>query len=82
MNHRLPAIGVEVQQDLGVGVGLEGIALGFELLAQLAVVVDFAVEGDAQAAIGSGHRLGTGGGEIDDGEAAVGEADALIVGNP
>ena len=39
-------LGKAVEQDFGVGLGVKLVALAFEFLAQLAVVVDLAVEGD------------------------------------
>src|SRR5689334_14568310 len=45
-----------------------------EFVAQLAIVVDFAVEGENEAAVGREHRLVAGGRRIDDGEAAMAQA--------
>ena len=53
-----------------------------EVLAQRDVVVDLAVEGDLDAAVLVAHRLPPGGAEIDDGEAAVAEDDAAVLGLP
>ena len=82
MHHGLTALGVEMQQHLGVGVGAKHAPLGFELAAQFAVVVDFAVERDAQPAISAEHRLGAGIGKVDDGQAPVRQADALVIRDP
>ena len=70
---------VQVQQDFGVGSGAEDVALGFELFAQFAVVVDFAVEGDDELAVGAVHGLRAALGEVDDGQAAVAQGDAAVV---
>ncbi len=48
---------VGLEQHLGVAVGVEAVALGLELAAQLGVVVDGAVEDDAQAELGVDHGL-------------------------
>ena len=49
-----------VEQNFGIGVGAERVAFGFQLFAQLAVVVDFAVERDYIAAICGEHGLMSG----------------------
>jgi hypothetical protein len=56
----------------------EDVALGFELAAQFAVVVDFAVEGDDELAVCAVHGLRAALGEVDDGQAAVAEGDAAV----
>ena len=45
------------QDNVGVGVGVKGLARGLELRAQRAVVVDLAVEDDVVPAIRRRHRL-------------------------
>ena len=62
--------------------GMKAIALGFQLAAQYLVVINLAIECNVQAAIGCGHGLCAGFAEVDDREAAVGEADALVRRNP
>jgi hypothetical protein len=69
---------VEVQQHLGVGAGAEDVALRLQLAAQLAVVVDLAVEGDDELAVGTHHGLCAALAEVDDGQAAVAQGDAAI----
>ena len=71
-----------MQQDLGVGLASENVALCLETAAQFAIVVNLAVEGDDQLAVGADHRLGAGVGEIDDREPPVPEADAAIGDDP
>ena len=78
LDHRRAAVGVELQQHLGVGVGAEAVALGLELRLQLAVIVDLAVEGDGERAVGAVHRLRAALGQIDDREPPVGEADPPV----
>ena len=73
---------VQVQQDFGVGFGAEDVALRFELAAQFAVVVDLAVEGDDELAVGAVHRLRAALGEVDDGQAAVAQGDSSVIGEP
>ena len=71
-----PPLGVGVEEHLGVGAGVKGMAGGLELGAQLAVVVDLAVVDDPVAAVGRAHRLVAGRREVEDGEPAVAERDA------
>ena len=66
---------VEVDDDLGVGVRAEDVALGLQLRLALGVVEQLAVEDDRDAAVLVGDRL-VAVAEADDGEAAVGEAEA------
>lgn len=53
-------------------------AFGFEFAAQLAEIINLAVEGDDEAAVGRGHRLMAGRRQIDDGKPAMGERDAGV----
>ncbi len=62
-----------MQQDLGVGPRLKGAALPDQLVAQLEVVVDFAVKDEVEAPIGSGHRLPAGRRQVEDRQPAVQE---------
>ena len=78
LDHGRAALLVELQHHLGVGVGTEATALGFELGLELAVIVDLAVEGDGERAVGAVHRLRAALGKIDDGEPPVGEADPAV----
>ena len=57
---------IGLEQHLGVAVGVEAVALGLELAAQLGVVVDRAVENDAQPQRRIEHRLLGGLGQIHD----------------
>ena len=50
--------------------------------AQLAMVVDLAVEDDAQLAVDVGHGLRPFRAQIDDGQAARGQSDAPVAGDP
>ena len=54
------------------------LALGFECLAQLAVIVDFAVEDDHVAPRRRDHRLVAGGREIDDRQPPVPERNPCL----
>ena len=62
--------------DLGVGAAAEGDALALEAGAQIAVVVDLAVEDDDQPAVRRSHRLVPGRRQIDDGQPAEAERHA------
>ena len=81
----LAALLVEVEDDLGVARRLEAVAAPLEVAAQLAMVVDLAVENDPRRAVLVPHRL-VAAREIDDRQAPHGEADlahdhlALVVG--
>ena len=69
-----PAL-VGLQQHLGVGMGSEHHPGCGQLGAHLQVVVDLAVVGQDEVATGIGHRLRTGLGQVQDGQAAVAETD-------
>ena len=66
---------VTVDQDLGVAVALEDVALGDELALEIEEVVDLAVEDDPDRSVLVGHRLRAGRREIDDRQAPVAEAE-------
>ena len=59
---------VGVENGFGVGARPVGVARRFELRSQRGVIVDFPVEHQRDAAVGSGHRLMSRGGEVDDGQ--------------
>ena len=61
-----------MDDGFGVGLGAERVAAGLEIAAQLAMVVDLAVEDDPHRAVFVGHRL-IAAGAIDDGQAPVAE---------
>ena len=77
-DHRRAAIGIELQQHLGVGFAVELVALGLQLRAQFAVVVDFAVEGDREPAVGALHGLGATLRQVDDRQPPMGKADTPV----
>jgi hypothetical protein len=58
------------------------VAFRFELAAQFAVVVDLAVEGDDELAVGAVHGLRAALRQVDDGQAAVAEGDSSVIGEP
>jgi hypothetical protein len=70
----VPALLVEVQDDLAVAPASEAMA-ALELLAQLTEVVDLAVEDEPERAVLVRHRLPRGFAQVDDREAAVAEGD-------
>jgi hypothetical protein len=69
---------VGVDDDLGVGLRGEGVAQLLELGAQLAVVVDLAVEDEPDRLVLVGDRL-VAAGPVDDGEPAVPETHAVAL---
>ena len=71
--HGCAVAGVEGEEDFGVRGGAEGDALRFELGAELAEVVDLAIEDDSEIAIAPMHGLGGARVEIEDGEPAMAE---------
>ncbi len=66
VHHRSAVARVEVQQRFGIGGRAEAHALGLEFGAQRPVIVDLAVEGDDDVAVGAGHRLGGAVGQVED----------------
>src|SRR3546814_1550612 len=81
----LSPLGIGVEDLLGVAAVTavvaceEASALGLQLPAQLAVVVDAAVEGDRQPHVGVDHRLRRGLGEVDDLQPAVPQGDLAVL---
>ena len=76
LDEAVAPLAVAVEQHLGVGVvGDEFAAARLQLRAEFGVVVDLAVEDDAELAVARPHRLRAAG-EIDDREAAMAEEDA------
>src|SRR6185436_20319839 len=69
--------GVSVEQTLGVRVRAETPAARFEAAAQLAVVVNLAVERDREAAVVGGDRL-MAVLDVDDAETAHAERDGAV----
>src|SRR6185312_14452111 len=74
--------GDEIDQDFGVAAGEEAAADLLELGAQLAIIVDLAIEGDGPAARRIAHRLRPGRTDIDDGETPMTEHDRAIARRP
>lgn len=72
-----PVLGPGLQQDLGVGLGLEGGTAGLEVTAKLEVVVDLAIKDDVPPPVGRGHGLGPAR-EVEDAEPAVSETDGGV----
>src|SRR5271157_314049 len=74
-----------MNNDFGVGVGIEAMAAAFELGAEFGKVVNFAVENDPCVAVFVEDGLMSSG-EVDDAEAAhaetsaVGDVETLVVG--
>jgi hypothetical protein len=64
-----------LEQHLGVGIAAHGTPGVAKLLADVAIIVDLAVEGDDVTTIGRVHGLGTARAQIDDRESALAEHD-------
>ncbi len=69
---------VGLEQDLGVAVGEEAVAVADQVLPQFLVVVDAAVPGDGQAQLRIDHRLGARFGQVDDLQATMAERDPAL----
>ena len=69
---------VGLEQDLGVAVGEEAVAVADQLLPQLLVVVDAAVPGDGEAQVRVDHGLGARFGQVDDLQATMAERDPAL----
>ena len=70
--HGRAVAAIEVQQDLGVGLGVEAMALLFELAAQRPEVINLAIIGDVKAV--QLHRLGGACVGVDDRQAPMRQA--------
>src|SRR6185312_2902903 len=68
---------VQMQDGFGVAVRLVNVAACFKLLAEISVVVDFAVVGNVQSVVFVSHRLMTAL-DVYDAEATVTETDWAI----
>ena len=66
-----------VEDHLGVAVGAEFVAQAPQFYHQLAEIVDLAVVADAEIAVGAEHGL-LAAGQVDDGQAPVGQAQARL----
>ena len=75
-----PVVGLG--DHLGVGGGEEPVTVSPQLLAQLLVVVDAAVEHRDQPQFVVNHRLGAGLGQVDDRQSAVGQRDRTVMPEP
>ena len=76
--HESVALGlVQMDQDLAVGAGLEARALGLQLGAQLAVVVDLAIADQPDRVVGIAQRL-VAAAQVDDRQAAHRDAAGAV----
>src|ERR1041384_3997146 len=66
-----------LQQNLCIGLRSELMTFGDQLLTQLAIVVDLAVENDDESIVMREHRLVTGAARVDDRKPAMTEGNAL-----
>ena len=80
--HALALSGEQRQQDFRIGRGAEGNAINLQRPAQLAEVVNLAVEDDGVAPVGGHHRLVGAGVEVENGQAAMAQNDAFARPHP
>src|SRR5262245_29643527 len=72
---------VEMDQDFGIALGPEPVAAGFEIAAQLPVIVALAIEDDLNRAVLVADRL-VASLQVDDGEPAMRQADTGLAPEP
>ena len=82
VDHLRAFLGVKMEQYFGVAVRGELATSCLERRTQRWIVVDLAIEGDAEIAIAAPHRLEAGVREIDNRQAAMGQPDATIFRDP
>ena len=82
VHHGLAGFPVEMEQDLGITVGLEVIPPALQPVPQFPIIINFAVEYHPEGLIGSSHGLGPGRAQINNRETAVGQRQALIRRSP
>lgn len=70
-----PMAGIKLQHHLGVAVRAEHRPRQLQLMAQCLEIIDFTVEDDGQTAIGTGHGLSAGLGQIQNGQTTMGQPD-------
>lgn len=80
--HLFAALRVELEQHFGVRLSPRRDAVVVQPGAQLLVIVDLAVEADPVAGFGVKHGLRAAFAQVDDGKAAMSEADAPVGGHP
>ncbi len=71
-------VGEAGQQNLGIGMSLEGIAQGGEFGLQLLEIVDFAVVRKDELTVGRHHRLVAERRQVDDRQPAVAKGDPEV----
>jgi len=71
--------GIGAQEDFGIAVGMETMALHQQFGAQFRVVVEGAVEHQCEAGVGVVHRLRGTLREVDDGQAAMPECHRAVL---
>jgi hypothetical protein len=71
-------LGVSFEDDFGIPLREKTMAFGGQLVAQLPVIVDAAVEDDGQAELRIDHRLLRCGSEIDNAQPPMAERDAVL----
>src|SRR5262245_31265749 len=79
MDHFIAFFSIKVQQNLRVGLSAKGMPSCFEQGTQSPIIVDFAVKGDDELAVSTLHRLGAAVRKVDDRQAAMSKAQALIL---
>ena len=78
MHHRSAIAGIQMQQHLGIAARAEPDPVAFEFGAQFGEIVDFAVIGYGEPAVGARHRLRGPARQIEDRQAPVPQRAAAV----
>ena len=74
--------GISREDDFGIAVAVKSATQLREFAAQLAEIVDLAVENDHETSVGGKHRLMAGGREVDDRQPLVRKSDSSLAVDP
>src|SRR5262249_292379 len=78
VEHRFPHLGVQMKEDLCIGIGPKNASLSLEFASQCPVVVDFTIEYYDMLSIDALHRLGGPLRKVNNGKPSVGQANAFV----
>ena len=82
VHHGRPVFPVEMEQNLGIALGLEAMALVLQPAPQFPIIINLAVEYYPDGVIGSSHGLSAGLAQINNRETAMGQRHALDPAKP